>query len=257
MLSKNKISFITSLHQKKFRKLEQLFIAEGEKVVSELLSSGYDVKTIVATASFLEKHHRAIMNSGAEQVEVSEKELGKVSVLTTPNEVLAVAAIPSLIPGEIDYHDTLTLALDDVSDPGNLGTIIRIADWFGILNIVCSNETVECFNAKVVQASMGSLFRVNMLYADLDSFLSGIPANQDVNVYGTALDGKNIYEDELSSHGIIVLGSESKGIRDELKKYFTESLLIPSFHPGKNKTADSLNVAATAAIVCSEFRRRK
>jgi TrmH family RNA methyltransferase len=254
MLSKNQISFINSLHQKKFRKQEGLFIAEGEKVVDDLLASSFVVKTIVASDSFIEKHHRK--NKSTEWVEATENELKKISSLTTPNQVLAVAEIPSYEIDKKEIADSLSLVLDDISDPGNLGTIIRIADWFGINNIICSEDTADCYNSKVVQASMGSLFRIKMHYQNLENFFEVNQKHMQLKVFSTMLKGENIYTADLSSTGLIVLGSESKGIREELKKYFSDTLYIPSYSKNDGVSADSLNVAVAAAIVCSEFRRR-
>lgn len=257
MLSKSQISFVRSLHQKKFRREENLFIAEGVKVVSDLLSSKFEIKKVFATESFFKNHYSKKIHSAIEWIEVAEAELKKISSLTTPNEVLAIATIPLVDIDESEIKDSLNLVLDDISDPGNLGTIIRIADWFGIKNIICSNDTTDCYNPKVVQAAMGSLFRVKVHYTVLKNFFDWNNQNIKAKVFGTTLSGENIYSSKLSSNGLIVLGNESKGVHDDLKKYFTHSLFIPSFSSTENKKeVDSLNVAVAAAIVCSEFRRR-
>jgi TrmH family RNA methyltransferase len=255
MLSKNQISFINSLHQKKFRKQEGLFIAEGEKIVDDLLASSFPIKTIVATDAFTERHHRR--NRSSEWIEATENELKKISSLTTPNKALAVAEIPVYEIVENEIGNSLSLVLDEISDPGNLGTIIRIADWFGIKNIICSEDTADCYNSKVVQASMGSLFRTKMHYQDLENFFEMNQKQMKLNVFGTMLKGENIYAADLSSTGLIVFGSESRGVGEELEKYFSKILFIPSYSTEKNSSPDSLNVAVAAGIVCSEFRRRE
>ena len=226
MLSKGQISFINSLQQKKFRKLEGLFIAEGEKIVDDLLASSFIIKTIVATEPFIEEHHRK--NKSAEWIEVTENELQKISSLTTSNKALAVVRIPPYQIDENEIADSLSLVLDGISDPGNLGTIIRIADWFGIQNIICSDDTADCYNSKAVQASMGSLFRTKVHYENLEIFLERNQELIKLEVFATMLDGENIYTSDLPSAGLILLGNESKGIREELKKYFSHTLFIPS-----------------------------
>ena len=255
MLSKNQISFIHSLHQKKFRKQEGLFIAEGEKIVDDLLASGFTVKNVFATESFIEKQKSKKKNT-SEWIAVTENELKKISSLTTPNQALGIVEIPSYKIDEREISNSLSLVLDDISDPGNLGTIIRIADWFGIKNIICSPDTADCYNPKVVQASMGSLFRTKIHYEKLEIFFELNLKSMKREVFAALLEGENIYSANLPSTGFIVLGNESKGIGKELKKYFSQALLIPSFSTDKNASADSLNVAVAAAIVCSEFRRR-
>lgn len=257
MLSKSQISLVASLQQKKFRKEEGLFVAEGEKIVGDLLSSSFEVKKIFATETFIQKQDWR-KNSSIEWIEVSEPELNKISSLTTPNQVLALATIPSYELNQDSFKTSLSLMLDDISDPGNLGTIIRIAHWFGIGTILCSANTTDCYNAKVVQASMGSLFNVQIHYIDLKTFLEENRQTMNLPVYGLMLEGENIYSADLSSDGFIVIGSESKGVNHELKKYFSHSLFIPSFSSTEtNASPDSLNAAVATAIACSEFRRRQ
>jgi TrmH family RNA methyltransferase len=238
MISKNQIKFVRQLEQKKFRKKEQLFVAEGPKVVGDLLRAGFNAYQIFATNEW--KHN------GLAFQEVSKEELQKLSFLQHPQEVLAVFEIPSK---EQASSSPLSLALDDVQDPGNLGTIIRIADWFGITTIYCSEGTADAWNPKVVQATMGSIARVNLIYTDLAEMIR----NSKVPVYGTLLDGQNIYTQELSKEGIIVMGNEGNGISQEIRQLITHKLLIPQFHEGP----ESLNVAIATAITCSEFRRRE
>jgi RNA methyltransferase, TrmH family len=249
MISKKQISFITSLHHKKFRKEHGLFIAEGEKVVSDLLQSHFKVRELYVTEEFSGK-----IKTKLKPEIISDKELQKITALTTPQRVLAVAEIPEPKAGTMKVEGTLTLLLDDIQDPGNLGTIIRIADWFGIPNIICSETSTDAFNPKVVQACMGSLFRVNVYYMGLIECLIANRNAFHMPVYGTMLNGNNIYEEKLSEDGFIVIGNESKGISENLKKYISSPITIPSF--SKTGSINSLNAAMATAIICSEFRRR-
>ncbi|MGZ6538418.1 MAG: TrmH family RNA methyltransferase [Bacteroidia bacterium] len=254
MLSKNQIKFVNSLKQKKFREERNLFIAEGTKIVSELLSSVIRVKQIYATSAYL--RNNTIANS-IERFEIKEAELERISALTSANEVLAVCEIPNYELNIDDLKNKLTLALDDIKDPGNLGTIIRIADWFGIENIICSNETADAFNTKVVQATMGSVARIKVYYTDLEEMFKAQSLKFKAPVYGALLEGKNIHNEKLSADGFIVIGNESKGISDKLMPYITDKISIPSFsHYKTGGEAESLNAAIATSVICSEFRRR-
>ena len=248
MLSKNKIKYIRSLEQKKYRKEEKAFLAEGHKLVDDL-SGHFECRLLAATSTWLESHPDI---KADEIVEVSEAELKKASLLKTPQDVLAVFRIPETDPGTRDIAGSLCLALDDVQDPGNLGTILRTADWFGIRHVFCSIGTADAYNPKTVQATMGALARVRIHYCDLKDLIGTLP---DMPVYGTFLDGKNIYGQELTPHGLIVMGNEGKGISQEMEKLVNRRLLIPNYPQGE-KTSESLNVATATAIVCAEFRRR-
>lgn len=248
MLSKNKIKYIRSLEQKKYRKEEKAFLAEGHKLVDDL-SGHFECRLLAATSTWLESHPDI---KADEIVEVSEEELKKASLLKTPQDVLAVFRIPETDPGTRDIAGSLCLALDDVQDPGNLGTILRTADWFGIRHVFCSIGTADAYNPKTVQATMGALARVRIHYCDLKDLIGTLP---DMPVYGTFLDGKNIYGQELTPHGLIVMGNEGKGISQEMEKLVNRRLLIPNYPQGE-KTSESLNVATATAIVCAEFRRR-
>jgi TrmH family RNA methyltransferase len=249
MISKNKIKYIHSLEQKKGRKAEQAFVAEGPKIVGELLNV-CSPKLIIATRSWLEVHPLA--HSSVEIIEVDEEELRKVSFLLHPQEVLAVFP---LLSGSKPSPDTqkLMLALDGIQDPGNLGTIIRIADWFGIEQMICSTDTADVYNPKVVQATMGSIARVNITYTDLCPFIDALPT--DYPVYGTILDGGNIYQQALTPYGLLVMGNEGNGISPEIRAKVNHRLLIPNYPSGR-ATVESLNVAIATAIACAEFRRR-
>ena len=247
MISKNKIKYIRSLELKKNRNKEGKFVAEGFKVVDDLLAL-QPADLIVATQEWLHGKHLAAQT---EVIEVTEEELKKVSFLQHPQQVLAV--FRQATSGDYSINTSeLSLALDGVQDPGNLGTIIRIADWFGITHIYCSQDTADVYNPKVVQATMGSIARVKVEYGNLLALVESLPA--DVPVYGTLLDGDNIYQQTLENRGLIVMGNEGKGISPALAKQVNRRLLIPNFPEGR-ATADSLNVAIATAITCSEFRR--
>ena len=252
MLSKNQIKDITALHHKKYRREESLFIAEGEKVVEDLLKSGWRVIAVYGTQEFFQRlSGNILIPKNTEIILVTNEELKKISTQSSPQNVLAVAEMPSDVK-EIDFGKGLKLVLDNISDPGNLGTLIRIADWFGIDEIICSENTVDCFNPKVVQSAMGSLFRVNFFYRDLIEVFRTNISEKSLPVYGTVLNGKNIYEEKLSKNGFILVGNESYGISEELFPLITMELTIPSFGGSR---VDSLNVAVATGIVCAEFRR--
>lgn len=236
MISKNQLKAVRQLEMKKYRTREGLFVAEGPKVVGDLLRCGFRPAMLFATAEW---------NGGDAQL-VTDDELRKLSFLQHPQQVLAVFPIPDVQPAA--QKSQLALVLDGVQDPGNLGTIIRIADWFGISTIFCSEDTADAWNPKVVQATMGSIARVQIVYCDLQQLLK----DTTLPVYGTLLDGNNIYEQELKPEGYIVMGNEGNGISAPIRQLVTHRLLIPSFRPG----AESLNVAIATAITCSEFRRR-
>ena len=251
MISKNQIKYVRQLEQKKFRKQEGLFIAEGHKVVGDLLRAGYIPKMLFATEKWLHENRLLMLTTAVTPTTVSDDELRRLSLQQHPQQVLALFPIPPL-NSKFLILNSLALALDGVQDPGNLGTIIRIADWFGISTIICSDDTVDAWNPKVVQATMGSLARVNIIYTNLPEFLDTLPP--DYPVYGTLLDGQNIYTQPLTKEGLIVMGNEGNGISEAVRQRVNRRLLIPDFHDGD--TADSLNVAIATAITCSEFRRR-
>ncbi len=240
MLSKSAISLINSLSQKKYRDEHGLFVAEGQKLVSELRTrmKSYAVYTTM---------------DDMEGELISEAEMKKISFLKTPSPVLGVFRIPQNEVATLPQPNELILALDGVQDPGNLGTIIRLCDWFGIQTLVCSQHTADCYNPKVVQATMGAIAHVQVVYTTLLDFFQQASA-KDIPVYGTFLEGKNIYNEKLSANGIIVMGSEGQGISPEVEKHVTHKLYIPAF--AQSHSAESLNVAIASAVVCSEFRRR-
>ena len=247
MISKNLIKLIKSLELKKYRKREKLFVAEGPKVVGDLMALIAPQRIIATSEWYKEKKI-------SEDVVVTEDEIRKVSFLQHPQDVLALFGLPEMeeLPVE-QLRDHLTLALDDVQDPGNLGTIIRLADWFGIEHILCNQGTADAYSPKVVQATMGSIARVKLHYTNLAEYLEQLQGA--VPVYGTFLDGNNLYAEKLSPSGIIIMGNEGNGISGQVERYVTKRLLIPSY-PAERPTAESLNVAIATAITCAEFRRK-
>ena len=258
MLSKNQIKHINSLQQKKYRELYNEFQVEGEKSVAELLGSNYVVKQIFATRNWLSQNEEMISSRKITIQDITEEELARISSLKTPNKVLAIANIPSMPEQTLKMFDDLVLVLDNIRDPGNLGTIIRTADWFGIRNIVCSVGCVDAYNPKVVQSTMGSIVRTNLFYLDIKEFLQSSPA--EVMTYGCLLDGENIYTSPLKYPAIIIIGNESNGISDDLLPLINSRIRIPSFPSmtdAVDRHAESLNASLANAIVCYEFRRNK
>lgn len=250
MLSKNDIKDIKSLEQKKFRTAKGLFVAEGHKLVNELLGK-FRCMLAVATNEW----DRFGSRIPADRFEpVTADELKRASLLKNPQDVLAVFQIPTYSDRlNVSAKDNLVLALDDIQDPGNLGTIVRIADWFGIRDIFCSKGTADIYNPKSIQATMGAIARVRMHYIDLDRELNSI--GNGIPVYGTFLDGENMYKKELSSNGVIIMGNEGNGISQAIERHVTDKLFIPAW-PEHAETSESLNVAIATAVVCAEFRRR-
>lgn len=263
MLTKNQIKLILSLEQKKFRKESGLFVAEGKKAVTEILNSSLKIHSLYSTKIFFNtlSQFPNTPQRKFEKNEIEEADLKRISFLTTPNEVLCLVEIPKhqIILEKIGQ--ALSFYLDNLKDPGNFGNIIRIADWFGIENIFCSAACVDAYNPKVVQATMGSIARVKINYVENENFFDELKKittrnklsgdGVDFKIYSSALSGKNIYKEKLSPTGLILLGNESEGVSEKLIQIADEKLTIPSF--GK---AESLNVAASAGIICSEFRRR-
>ena len=247
-LSKNKISYIRSLKDKKHRSQHKTYIAEGSKLIFDLIQNTRCQLLVIS-----ENVKDSMLEIEAEEIIVAtETEIKKASHLATPPDAIAVFYQSSYDYSKIGYSIKLNLILDGIQDPGNLGTIIRIADWYGIENIFCSQDTVDVYNTKTVQATMGALSRVNVHYIDIADLIAQHP---DSPIYGTFLNGKNIYQEHLSSNGFIVMGNEGKGIRPDIEKLITHRLFIPNFSTNKT-TSESLNVAVATAVVCSEFRRR-
>lgn len=239
-LSKNHIKLINSLRQKKHRQSHGLFVAEGIKVVNELLNSSLKVDKIFATDDFSSEIYQK------EIIRVSEAELKKISALKTPNKVLGVFKFPKQ---EELQNSGLIVALDTVNDPGNLGTIIRLCDWFGVRQLVCSKDTVDCYNQKVIQSTMGSITRVNIVYTNLNQFIS----DSNLPAFAADMEGTNVYKTELPEEAILVMGNEANGISEEIENLIQNKLTIPRF--GTIQQTESLNVATATSILLSEFRR--
>lgn len=247
MISKNLIKSIHALEQKKIRDREGLFVAEGPKTVTDLMTI-YKPTKLFATKEWFIKNPNVIQDSGTI---ITEDELCKISFLKHPQQVLAIFPIPEYkIDFNICRHE-LCLALDGVQDPGNLGTIIRIADWFGVNTIFCGEGTADAFNPKVIQATMGSIARVKLVNVNLLYLLDKIP--NDIPTYATSLDGDNIYNQRLSTNGLIIMGNEGKGVSNEIMKKVKHTIFIPNY--SMTQGIDSLNVAIASAVTCAEFRR--
>lgn len=247
-LSKNKLRLLLSFTKKKARDEQNLFLAEGNKLVRDLLPY-FHCKTLVGTVDFFEKEE---IRLESDCYIATKEELERLSLTRSPQAVWALFERKEHNLNLSELKEKLSLALDGVQDPGNLGTIIRIADWFGIENIICSSNCVDLYNPKVVQATMGAIARVKIHYTDLVKLMDSVG---DLPIYGTFLEGDIIYETPLSSNGIIVMGNEGNGISEEVKQKITQKLFIPNY-PSNRKTSESLNVAVATSIVCSEFRRR-
>ena len=252
VLSKNKIKLVRSLDLKKNRLATGLFVAEGKKLVFDLLHSATEIHELFTTKQLSADLIRYKSDVPFEIIE--KEELEKISFLKTTPEIVGLFKIPYFVIDWNEIRNSLTLALDAIQDPGNLGTIVRLADWFGIRNIVCSQDCTDLFNPKTVQATMGALARVKVHSVLLPGFLNkavqyGLP------IYGTFLEGDNIYQCELDKNGIIVMGNEGKGISKQISEFISKKIVIPPYPPG-SATSESLNVAIATSIVCSEFRRR-
>lgn len=248
-ISKAKIKLFSSLSIKKHRKEENLFVVEGTKCVLDTIDY-FDVYAIIATHEWLERHRVDVDENLI--MSATQAQIKQISSLSTVSEVVAIYYLPKWVLNEKEIENELTLVLDGVQDPGNLGTIIRIADWFGIHQIIASNDTVDVFNPKTIQATMGAISRVQVIYSDLISILKKY---RHIPVYGTLLEGDNIYHKELKSPAFVVMGNEGNGISSEVRKCITEALFIPSY-PGNVKTSESLNVGVATAITMAEFRRQ-
>lgn len=260
MLSNNTISFVKSLQQKKFRAEEGLFVAEGDKLVREYLQSSMEVVAVYGSTDWL-RHHGKLISGNTESSGADERDMGRMSSLVTAPEVLAVVKVPQLKIETAEHLSGITLVLDGIRDPGNMGTIVRTADWFGIEHIVASDDCADHWNPKVVQASMGSLTRVKIVIRNLEEFfteLRNLTSNKAVpapQVFGTFMDGENIYSASLPDHALIVIGNEANGIRNTTEAFIDRRISVPSYNTDKHKP-ESLNAAIATALVLSEFRRR-
>jgi len=254
MLSKSNIKLINSLKMGKYRRQHKLFVAEGSTNVLDFIQSGLETQSLYGTKSWLKKNVSILKD--VDYSEVNPKEMGKISALKNPSEVLGVFAIPTQAEPDLSTMNDLILMLDDIRDPGNLGTIIRTADWFGIRHIICSENTVEAYNPKVVQASMGSLARVQLTYQNLNDTIRSKP--DYMKVFGAVLEGNDMVEMAKPNHGIILIGSEAHGISKELMPLVDLPITIPNYISNKlNPSAESLNASIATAIICYEFRRKQ
>lgn len=246
-MTKREIQLVRSLADKRARDQEHLFVAEGFKLVEEILGSALSIRRIYTTRA-------DICGANVEHVERSDME--RISMLKSPSDTLAVVEQPHYNFSIDDIATRLTIALDGVQNPGNLGTIIRLADWFGVEDVICSKECADIYNPKVVQATMGALLRVRVHYVDNLSKVLQSAASSGIPIYGTLLDGNNIYSEKLSTRGVIVMGNEGRGLSDECRNRLTHKLFIPPYPMGRS-TSESLNVAMATGIILAEFRRPK
>jgi TrmH family RNA methyltransferase len=249
MLSKNKIKFVKSLEKKKFRTESLCFLAEGNKLVADILPF-FSCELLIAKASWLATQGDIRTE---ELLVVEDEDIQKASLLKNPQDVIAVFRQPDYVLQKEDWTNGLTLALDGIQDPGNFGTIIRLADWFGIKNVICSPDTVDVYNPKTIQATMGALAHVKIFYTSLPELL---PDLKEMPVYGAFLDGENIYEQKLSDKGLIVMGNEGNGISPAIESRINKRLHIPNYPP-ESESTESLNVAVATAVICAEFRRQQ
>ncbi len=254
MLSKNTIKFINSLQKKKYRNKNKLFIVEGDKMVKEIINSDLEIEKFFFNRYWEENINQIKLLNEFDII--TEDELKKISSLKTPNNVLAIVKMPDYEIDKDEIENELSIVLDDLQDPGNLGTIIRTADWFGIKNIICSLNSADVYNPKVVQATMGAIARVKVHYVDIETFLENFHFADDFKIYGTFLKGDNLYKTNLNNKGLIIMGNESQGISKKIERFVNKKIYIPNY-PAYGKTSESLNVSTATAIVCYEFRRDK
>ncbi len=259
MISANQIKIYSSLRTKKYREIHSKFLAEGEKIVLDILKSPsriFRIQCLIASPEFLKAHNSKLFQGIPEVQEASEAVLAKISSLTTPNKAILVCELPEYTPDFKEVSGGLSLYLDDIRDPGNLGTIMRTADWFGIHHIFCTKESVDVYNPKVVQSTMGALCRVRVYYMETSALLREIGMFDSFPLIGTLLGGDNIYAVGLPQKGMIVMGNESRGISENLQKALSHKITIPST-VNQTEISESLNVAMAAGIVMAEFRRRQ
>lgn len=249
MLSSAKIKFIRSLEHKKNRKDSKIFVAEGVKIVGEALLSGYNVSEI-----FMTEDSPVEIPTNIDTHIISHKNLERISFLKTPNKILALIEIPEYKQEIPPIKTQIVLALDSINDPGNMGTIIRIANWYGISVILCSDDCVDCYSPKVVQSAMGSMFRTNIIYSDLHKTLAEIKQKQQVTIYSAELTGQSIYDIKLNNTGVVLIGSEAYGVSQSISLLADHKIKIPPY-PVHNKNMESLNAAIATGIICAEFRR--
>ncbi len=247
MLTKADIKLIRSLKVKKYRKNNAAFVAEGDKIVSELLFSDYQIQAIYCLQEWADAYQGPLRSYKSKLHIINTKQLSQISSLKTPNQVLALSEIPQLHIQTQYFENSYSLVLDEIKDPGNLGTIIRIADWFGFQQIICSPDCVDVYNSKVIQAAMGSAFRIPCIYQDLQQLFEQY---KNIPVYGALLGGETLYKTKIAPNGFILIGNESKGIQSALKPYIDHAIEIPQYGQ-----AESLNAAVATGIICAEFRK--
>jgi TrmH family RNA methyltransferase len=256
MLSKSELKSIRSLHRKKYRDENGLYIAEGLKIVEEAMKNQPgSIDRIYITSRMHELLPSPSFMDTFEKIILDQTDYNRISMLKTPQGVMAIMKQKTYQPPPVSQLKDLTLVLDQIADPGNFGTIIRMADWFGIGHVICSHNTVECYNPKVVQASMGAIFRTEISYTSLCLYLNEVKGIEHASIYGTSLNGKNIYQTDLAFPSIVVMGNETRGISDEVAALLDTQLYIPNYSRMSEKT-ESLNVSVATAVICSEFRRR-
>ncbi len=256
MITKNDIKFIQSLKQTKFRKENKMFVVEGNKLVSELLASDIKVENILVTETWLEKFPEIAATLKSYEI-VNAKQMEQMSSMVTPPGIIATAHTPSFNINPVDAENEFILALDGINDPGNLGTMIRTADWFGINKIVCSNDCADAWQAKTIQSTMGSIFRIKVVETDLREFLIETQRHNNADsaspIYGALMDGENIFTKKIEKkNGIIIIGSESHGIRKDVLPLVTSPIHIPR---EKGSQTESLNASVAAAIIMAEICR--
>jgi len=249
MLSISQIKLIKSLEHKKFRQEHNIFVAEGIKIVEELLLSDYEIEEIYMTNNISLNIPTNVNHSI-----ISQKELNRISFLKTPNKILALVKIPTYSLDIKNFNKELILALDNINDPGNMGTIIRIANWYGISIILCNNNCVDCYNPKVIQSAMGAIFRTKLIYSDLQEIINKIKSSENIPIYAANLNGTSLYNTSTSDYGIIVIGNEAHGISHAISSLADYKIKIPSF-PAENPIMESLNAGVATGIICAEFRK--
>lgn len=254
MLTKNKLKFILSLHKRKAREENRMFIAEGDKIVREIIASGLQIKALVCKPEYLAAIPAHVKERIEEIMPVKYEELKQISSLTTPHNAMAVVRMPDFQLKPEELTGEIVPALDFIQDPGNMGTIIRAAAWFGIKNMVCSPNCVDIYNPKVIQATMGAFLNVKVHVCNLPEFLESA-TKKELPVFGTVLNGESVYNNRLSKEGIILIGNESRGISEELMAFVTDRITIPRFSDA-NYGIESLNAGMAASVIFSEFRRR-
>ncbi len=256
MISKQQIKHLRLLQQKKYRDEFKSFIVEGIKIVNEAIQNNpHLINMLICTSNSKNHIDFSSLSQNTGLIEVSAKEFHKITSLNNPQEVLAVIKKPQVQLPEANQIGDISFVLDKLRDPGNFGTIIRLSDWFGVKQIFCSTDTVDCYNPKVVQSSMGAIFRVDIHYVDLKKFLTNIKQNKLQAIYATSLNGSDLFKTKLSKPAMLILGNESGGLSEDLIALSDQNLLIPNYSSRKKKS-ESLNVSMAAAIMCAELRRQ-